>query len=116
MRNIRIIAQGCGVQMAASLNDTATADALWGALPLSSAAQLYGQEIYFSIPVTQPEEDPQAEAPPGAIAYWPPGSAFCIFFGQTPYSPVNLLGRLHGDPMEWAKVGEGETIRMEKVE
>jgi hypothetical protein len=47
------------------------------------------------------------------VAYWPPGKALCLFFGQTPYSPVNVVGTLDGDPQALAQVEEGDVVRVE---
>ena len=116
MRKISIRAEKCGVEAVAELNDTKSADAVWEKLPIESEAQRWGDEVYFSIPVKAKPEKPQAKVPFGTIAYWPPGSAFCIFFGQTPYSPVNVLGRIEGDAMAFAAVEEGEKIRLERPE
>ena len=56
---------------------------------------------------------PQADVPSGTVAYWPPGKALCLFFGQKPYSPVNVVGRIEGDPGVLSGVGEGEAVRVE---
>ena len=116
MRKIRITAQKSRVSMTASLNNSDTANDVWNALPVTSVADLYGREVYFPVPVKAPEEDAQPQVPSGTVAYWPPGMAMCLFFGQTPYSPVNILGYLEGDPLAWAKVRRGEPITVEKVE
>jgi hypothetical protein len=110
---IRIIAKK--VTMGATLNDSKTAAALVKILPVTSSASRWGDEVYFSIALSMPAEDAQAGVPSGTIAYWPDGPAFCIFFGQTPYSPVNVLGSLDGDAKEFAKVASGESIRIEKA-
>lgn len=104
------------VEMTASLNDSPTATAIWDALPVESSARLWGDEVYFDIPVHCDEDDAQAEVPSGTIAFWPPGDCFCIFFGQTPASPVNVVGTLDGDPAEFARVRSGETVRLERAE
>src|SRR6266446_5260873 len=70
----------------AVLNDSETASAVWKALPLSVAGQTWGDEIYFGIPVKAESEDPREVVELGDLAYWPPGSAFCIFYGPTPAS------------------------------
>jgi len=114
MPKIRIKAKS--VEMTAELNDSETAKKLWEVLPVMSSAQVWGREVYFEIPVDMPEKDAQAKVPSGTIAYWPVGKCFCIFFGQTPYSPVNVLGKLDGDPDEFAKVESGEEIHIEKAE
>jgi hypothetical protein len=90
----------------ATLDDSRTAQAIWDALPLRGRGSRWGQEIYFSIPLRLEEEDPKEVVDRGALAYWPQGPAFCIFWGPTPasrgdecrpYSPVNVFGRLTGD-------------------
>ncbi len=61
----------------------------------------------------------------GEVAYWPAGSAFCIFFGPTPASsgetpiaasPVNVLGRVLDDATACRAVRSGDPIRIEAVE
>lgn len=115
MRKIRIEAAN-GVEMTATLNDSKTSEAIWKALPIESKAQRWGDEVYFAIGVTVPEENPQATVPSGTIAYWPPGKAFCIFFGQTPYSPVNVIGQVNGDAGEFDRVKSNEAIRLEAID
>jgi hypothetical protein len=97
----------------ARLNESDTARRLAAALPFDSQAQRWGDEVYFSTPVKTGAEDAQAEVPSGTVAYWPPGSALCLFFGQTPYSPVNVVGQLDGDPRLLAKVKDGQAVRVE---
>jgi hypothetical protein len=99
----------------ATLNETKTAQLIRDALPFDSSAKLWGDEIYFDAPVTAGEEDPQSDVPSGTVAYWPPGKALCLFFGQTPYSPVNVVGQLDGDPNALAAVPEGASIRVEAL-
>jgi len=113
------------VSMEAELNDTSTAHMIWNALPIEKHCNTWGDEIYFPIPVRAQEENAQAVVQEGDIAYWPPGTAFCIFFGPTPASsgdeirpasPVNVVGKLLGDPKEFKKVPHGEKVTIEKVE
>ncbi len=101
--------------MTATLNDSESAKKLLEVLPCESRAQTWGDEVYFEIPLSMGEENAQAEVPAGTIAYWPPGKSFCIFFGQTPYSPVNPLGSLDGDATEFGKVASGQKVRLEKL-
>ena len=97
----------------AQLNDSRTACLLQDALPFESKARIWGDEVYFDTPVVTDEENSQADVPSGTVAYWPPGKALCLFFGQKPYSPVNVVGTLDGDPKKLAQVQEGETIQVE---
>jgi hypothetical protein len=108
----------------AVLNDSETASAVWKALPLSVPGQTWGDEIYFGIPVKAESEDPREVVELGDLAYWPPGSAFCIFYGPTPASrgseirpasPVNVFGRVVGDPKVFKAVRSGTTVRVERA-
>ncbi|MEA3485440.1 MAG: cyclophilin-like family protein, partial [Candidatus Aerophobetes bacterium] len=88
-------------------------------------ANTWGEEIYFSIPVKMELENAKAVVSEGDLGYWPPGTAFCIFFGLTPASqgdeirpasPVNVFGRIIGDPKIFKKVKSGAEIIVEKGE
>lgn len=103
------------IEMTADMNDCETAQKIREVLPIESSAKRWGAEVYFDIPVDMPEQDAVPEVPSGAIAFWPQGNCFCIFFGQTPYSPVNVLGNVHGDANEFDKVQDGDTVRIEKA-
>jgi hypothetical protein len=103
-------------------NNRKTADAVWLALPFEGNAELWGDEIYFKIPVRLAEENTQTIVQVGDVAYWPPGTSMCIFFGPTPvseanepeaYSPVNVFAKVVGDPRIFRKVKSGEKIKVE---
>ena len=113
------------VSLKAELNDSPTAERIWQELPIQAKVNTWGDEIYFGIPV-QAEQEPaaQADVEVGELGYWPPGSAFCIFFGPTPASsgsrpraasPVNRLGRVLGDATEFRKAMDGEKVRIERA-
>jgi len=116
--------QIAGQNFQAELNDSETAQQVLAALPLTAKATRWGDEFYFAIPVHQPEAaDAQAEVEVGDLAYWPPGNAFCIFFGPTPvsrgnepraYSPVNRFGRLLGEISALHTIANGSTIRVSR--
>lgn len=109
----RILIKAKKVEMAATLNDSATAQKIWAALPIESTARLWGKEVYFEIPVHMDPDDAQAKVPSGTVAFWPDGDCLCLFYGQTPASPVNVVGTLDGDPNELAQIKSGEPIRVE---
>jgi hypothetical protein len=122
-RKIRIRAGK--VEATAELLDTETADAVWNALPIEGRANTWGDEIYFSIPLRLKAEQPKEVVEMGDLGYWPPGAAFCIFFGSTPASrgneirpasPVNVFGRIEGDAKSFKPVQDGEQVTVEQVE
>ena len=122
MRKILITISNLSVS--AELNNSVSADKIWEALPLSGSANVWGDEIYFEIPVSLKEvSDAQQEVEVGTLAYWPPGSALCVFFGKTPvstsdkpkaYSPVNVLGLVDGDSRAFKIVEAGDQIVIDK--
>ncbi|MEM5773010.1 MAG: cyclophilin-like fold protein [Candidatus Aenigmatarchaeota archaeon] len=103
-----------------------TAEAIIQALPIEGKANLWGEEIYFEIPVKLEKENSQQDVEIGDLAYWIEGSCFCIFFGKTPvsktekpraYSPVNVFGKITSKNFVeiLKKVKDGEKIRVEKA-
>ncbi len=102
-----------------------TADALWNALPLSGEVHVWGDEIYFSVPVHVPLEEGAVEVvAKGDLAYWPTGPACCLFFGPTPISrpgeirpasAVNVFGGLTGDLSVLKQISEGSTLMISKA-
>jgi hypothetical protein len=123
VRRIKITAGNVSAE--GELNESKTADAIWSALPISASASTWGDEIYFSISVTAGEENARATVDMGDLGYWPPGSAFCIFFGPTPMSqspdeirpasPVNVFGKVTGDPKIFRQVRSGERVSIERA-
>jgi len=98
----------------AELNDTPTAKKIAAALPLRTSFNTWGDEIYFAIPVNADLDDSaQDVVEVGDLGYWPPGKAWCIFFGQTPVSQpgkimpasaVNVIGKVLGDATQFKTV------------
>ena len=104
------------VNVTATLNDSVTAGIVWDGLPYEAPVGTWGDEIYFTIPVEAVEM--------GAVAYWPSGSALCLFFGLTPISRgdeirpasvVNVLGSVDDDPTILKQVNSGDTIIVEAI-
>ncbi len=99
-----------------------TSKAILDALPIKGRANIWGEEIYFTVPVESDVENPKVVVELGDLALWPPGNAFCIFFGPTPMSrgdeirpasEVNVFGRIIGDPKVFKKVSGGEEVTIE---
>ncbi len=113
------------IELEAILFDTPTAEAIYNALPIKGHAQKWGDEIYFGIPVKMDEEaDAKEEVEVGDLAFWPVGSAFCIFFGKTPvstdnkpraYSPVNVFGKIAGNLDALKKIRSQSLIQVAKL-
>ena len=112
------------VMVDAELNESRTAKAIAEALPIQAKAQRWGGEIYFSIPVScELQADSREVIEAGELGYWPPGTAFCIFFGPTPASQgdeiraasvVNVVGRMKGDWSELWDVPDGADVCVQK--
>ena len=122
MNKIRIKTED--ISLVAELNGSDTAISIYNMLPLSGTANIWGDEIYFSIPVhMEAAQDARQEVKVGDLGFWPDGDAFCIFFGPTPvstseipkaYSPVNVFGHILGDATELRKVSNGDEIKVTK--
>ena len=121
-KKIRILVSELKVE--AELNEAKTAQLIWEALPIEAKAALWGEEIYFAIPVkTGLETGSREVVSAGEMGYWPTGHAFCIFFGPTPASrgeeiraasPVNIIGKVLSDPKVFLKVKEGVKVTLER--
>ena len=109
---------------AIELNDTATADALYLALPVEAYANVWGEEIYFEVPIHMELEGGRKVLEVGEVAYWPEGDAFCVFFGPTPvskgarpeaYSPVTPIGEVVSDIEPLRGVGDRSRVTLERA-
>jgi hypothetical protein len=101
-----------------------TAIAIMRLLPFEARVSTWGDEIYFPIPVEVEPDNPKEIVKLGDLGYWPPGKAFCIFFGKTPISsgdeirpasPVNIFGKIDDDPKVFKKVKTGDKVKVEKA-
>ena len=124
MSQKRIKISAAPVVMEAELNQSQTAQQIWDVLPIEARGNIWGDEIYFSIPVEAEVDNAQEVVELGELAYWPPGTAFCIFFGPTPMSrgaeirpasPVNVIGKLIGEPKVFQQVSDGTIVKIEKI-
>ena len=112
------------IEAVADLEENETAKLIYERLPLDGAANRWGGEIYFVIPVVADfEKDSTDIVEEGDIAYWPEGCCFCIFFGKTPdsteaeikaASKVNIFGKIRGDSRIFQKVKNGDLIIVEQ--
>lgn len=113
-------------RLTARLDDTPTARALAGELPLVSTARSWGEEVYFDTGVRVPREtDALQVVEPGTVAFWTDGDALALPYGPTPIShgdecrlagPCNVLGRIDGDPRRLSTVRDGDPVRVERLD
>jgi len=123
-RRFTITASSVGqIDASMTTENPKTAEAVWNALPIKQSGNRWGDEIYFSTPVSLSQENSRAEVEIGSIAYWPPGKALCIFFGPTPASqgdepraasPVNVFAKVIGDATVFRKFRDGDQVSVVK--
>jgi len=123
MRVIKVIFEDQELEIELDFSDTA--DAVWNAAPFEASANTWGEEVYFSTPVSIGEEvDARDVMEPGDIAFWPPGSAIAIGYGRTPVSrgdeirlasPCNVFGKARTDVRNLRSVPGGSRVRVEQV-
>jgi hypothetical protein len=113
------------VTVTAELNETQTAEAVWAGLPVEGVVNTWGDEIYFSTPLSLEQESGQDLVEMGDLGYWPPGKALCIFFGPTPASrgdeirpasAVTIFGHVVGDATVLKSVPDGAQVRVRQSE
>ena len=93
-----------------------TVDTIVRKLPVEGRAALWKEEVYFEIPVKLGEEKAKPTVETGTIAFWPMGSAICIFYGQSqPYSPVSILGKITQNLELLRQVKSGTRIKVEHL-
>jgi hypothetical protein len=115
---IKFIIEGLGEAEGELIRHLAprTVDMIVRKLPLEGRAALWKEEIYFEIPVKMGEEKAKSTVEKGTIAFWPMGSALCIFYGESqPYSPVNVLGKITKNLELFSKMKSGTTIKVKKL-
>jgi uncharacterized protein len=110
-------------ELTAELADTPTSAALMAALPVKGSANTWGEEVYFSVPLSVELEDDAAQVvAPGTMCFWVDGGALALPFGPTPISQgdecrlasaCNILGTIDGDPQRLGSINSGDEVRVE---
>jgi hypothetical protein len=100
-----------------------TVELIVDALPIESDVMVWGDEVYFDVPVDMAEENAKETVRKGDLGYWPAGNTLCIFYGKTPISEseeeirpasaVNIVGRIaEPDRLKRLSPKGGERIRI----
>ena len=120
---LRISAAGASFEVV--LDQTPTAKALLGAVPFEARAQTWGEEVYFSTPVSvKLEPDARQVVEPGTVCFWTEGDALALPYGRTPISTderpklasrCNVLGKIAGDARLLSRIKSGDPIKVEKA-
>jgi hypothetical protein len=120
---VRISADSASFEIV--LKDTPTAKALVAALPFEARAQTWGEEVYFTTPVSAKlEPDAKQIVEPGTVCFWTEGDALALPYGRTPISTderpklasrCNVLGHIEGDPQELRKIRAGDRISVSRA-
>jgi hypothetical protein len=120
---LRISAGGASFEVV--LRETPTARALLAALPFEARAQTWGEEVYFTTPISAPlEPDAKQIVEPGTVCFWTEGDALALPYGRTPISTdarpklasrCNVLGTLVGDARTLSRVKSGDPVKVEKA-
>ena len=113
------------LEVTGTLNNSSCSSQIWELLPITSNCNTWGDEIYFPIDLSFPEDSNSTEVvDSGTLAFWPPGNAFCIFYGKTPASngdeiraasPVNIIGSISGDEKVFRSIAPGTKITISKA-
>ena len=94
-----------------------TAARFYKNLPLEGKANLWLEEVYFIIPLELEYENQSPTADKGYLSYWPPGAAFCIFYGESqPASPVNHIGRVTSNMGLFKTIEQEDALIIRKLE
>jgi uncharacterized protein len=114
-----------GLEFVVSLRNTPTAEAIIAALPFESRAQTWGEEVYFTTPVSaRLESDARQVVEPGTVCFWTEGDALALPFGRTPMSTderpklasrCNVLGEIAGDAKLLSRVKSGDKVTVSKA-
>ena len=113
------------ISLEVELADTPNVKALLAKVPFESKAQTWGEEVYFSTPVSAAlEPGAKQVVEPGTVCFWTEGDSIALPFGRTPIStdqrpklanPCNVLGKILGNPKLLSTVRSGDKIKVAKA-
>jgi hypothetical protein len=122
---VRLRIEAGKVDLTVNLLDTPTARAIADAAPFEARAQTWGEEVYFTTPVSAKlEADARQVVEPGTVCFWTEGNALALPYGRTPISTderpklasrCNVVGNLVGDPKMLSRIKAGEKITVSRA-
>lgn len=122
---MKLLLKASRVSLTLELRDTPTSKSVYQAAPFEARAQTWGEEVYFTTPVSaQLEADARQVVEPGTVCFWTQGDALALPWGRTPIStdarpklanPCNVLGRIQEDAALLARIQAGEKITVSKA-
>jgi len=122
---MKIRIEAASVGLTVSLLDTPTSKAILAAAPFEARAQTWGEEVYFTTPVSaRLEPDARQVVEPGTVCFWTEGDALALPYGRTPISTderpklasrCNILGSIDGNPQELAKIRSGDKVTVRRA-
>lgn len=112
---VKVVFSSNDFSAAATLNDSPAASVVASHLPIEALVQIGGSDVYFFVDFTVEVANLVEEVEPGAVAYWPAGSALCVFYGTQPVTPVEVIGKLDDAPDAFKRVMSGDEIVLKKA-
>ncbi len=102
---------------------TPSAQRLYGALPLFSAVETWGESIHFEVPIAGGRDrTARLNARVGGFYYWPEEQRLLLIFGPTPISgngsirlprPCNVIGHTDDELITIRDVHPGQKVTLQ---
>jgi uncharacterized protein len=112
---IEVVGKGKAVAVLDDRNPE-TAKGIYESLPVKADATKWLEEVYFGMELKMDYENPSPRTEAGDLSYWPPGPAFCVFYGESqPVSDVNNFGKVTENLELFKQVQDGDKLIIQKL-